>query len=346
MLKKFEVYNFKSFTNKTVFNIEKEKDIVFLEENAKNNLLKGILFIGPNASGKTNSINAIRLLLEIINKDFNLSKNVNIFNKGRMYVSYEFVFKNTNVNYKIEYDSKTKLICEELKVDENHIINTVDQSKIQLNKILENTDKNESLNLFNDYLKNSFVIDLYNSQQSESVLSYKNPKIIYTKDIVENINMFLDKYNFEFRLNNIIEPCEKEELFFERKGVDILLPFDMESIGNRTLIYLLPIIKKVIDNNGMLILDEFGSGMHNALEELLIRYFMKTSDESQMFLVSHSTNLISQNLLRPDQIVSVDYENNSSTIFKFSTEKPRSSQNLEKMYLGGVFGGLPNFNKK
>lgn len=93
----------------------------------------------------------------------------------------------------------------------------------------------------------------------------------------------------------------------------------------------------------MLLLDEFSSGFHNDLEELLIRYFMKKADEAQLIFVSHSTNLLSNRILRPDQIYSIDFGKEGSVIKRFSSEKPREAQNLEKMYLAGVFNGVPNY---
>ena len=47
--------------------------------------------------------------------------------------------------------------------------------------------------------------------------------------------------------------------------------------------------------------------------------------------------------MRPDQIYSVDFESEGSVIKRFSSEKPREAQNLEKMYLGGVFKGVPKY---
>ena len=64
----------------------------------------------------------------------------------------------------------------------------------------------------------------------------------------------------------------------------------------------------------MLLLDEFSSGFHNNLEELLVRYFMKNAGESQFIFVSHSTNLLSNSLLRPDQIYSVDFDKGGSVV--------------------------------
>ena len=41
----------------------------------------------------------------------------------------------------------------------------------------------------------------------------------------------------------------------------------------------------------------------------------------------------------------MDFDEHGSFLRKFSDEKPRGSQNLEKMYLSGVFGGLPLYGK-
>ena len=84
--------------------------------------------------------------------------------------------------------------------------------------------------------------------------------------------------------------------------------------------------------------------MHNKLEELLIKYVMKQGTNTQLFLASHSTNLLSNSLLRPDQIFAVERAVDAGTsLHRFSDEQPRVAQNLEKMYLSGVFGGLPSY---
>ena len=124
------------------------------------------------------------------------------------------------------------------------------------------------------------------------------------------------------------------------------IPFFMESYGNQVLLSILPSFLSVIKKGGILAIDEFSSGLHNKLEELLIKYFFNHSNNSQLFFVSHSTNLLTSSLLRPDQIYSVDFDKNGSFLKKFSDEKPRESQNLEKMYLSGVFGGIPLYEDK
>ena len=115
------------------------------------------------------------------------------------------------------------------------------------------------------------------------------------------------------------------------------------SYGNKILVQFLPMYLSVIRHGGMLICDEFSSGLHNDLEELLIRYFMKHAEQAQIFIVSHSTNLLSSSLFRPDQLYAVNFDQEGSNIVRFSSEQPRTAQNYEKMYLGGVFSGIPQY---
>jgi hypothetical protein len=73
---------------------------------------------------------------------------------------------------------------------------------------------------------------------------------------------------------------------------------------------------------------------------------MEKSTHSQIFFVSHSTNLLSNTILRPDQEYSVEFrQEQGSSVRRFSSEQPRSAQNIEKMYVSGVFGGLPEYRE-
>ena len=136
-------------------------------------------------------------------------------------------------------------------------------------------------------------------------------------------------------------------IFFKRNGIDVPIPFAEESLGNQNLLQILPAFLGVVEHGGMLLVDELSSGFHNDLEALLIRYFMEKSDNAQMIFVSHSTNILSNSLLRPDQEYSVEFaEGMGSTVKRFSSEQPRSAQNIEKMYVSGVFGGLPNYTEE
>ncbi len=71
---------------------------------------------------------------------------------------------------------------------------------------------------------------------------------------------------------------------------------------------------------------------------------MKKSARTQLFLVTHSTNLLDNTILRPDQEYAVEFvAGRGGQVRRFSSEQPRLAQNVEKMYLSGVFGGIPDY---
>ena len=373
MLKSYEISNFKSFKNLTKFDLKKTNYQILSDLNTKNDILKGMMFVGANASGKSNSIIAIKILLDCLlgKNDIALDSYICLFSGNPvMTLKYNFLIDNNDIEYKFSYQSVDKKINEDLILNGENIFTRdgsvanvaiteeithtdVPKNTLFLRDIYFNTKfrGNEILQKWFEFLSNSVYLDLY----AERAIQYRDIDLSLKSYIEENgadrINSFFDEYNFEQHIEydktakgNLISVESPEKMiYFKRKGIDEPIPFILESLGNRTLLQLLPAFFYCIENGGMLLLDEFSSGFHNELEELLIRYFMRKSSESQLIFVSHSTNLISNSLLRPDQIYSVDFGKNGSYIKRFSSEKPREAQNLEKMYLSGVFNGVPNY---
>ena len=133
----------------------------------------------------------------------------------------------------------------------------------------------------------------------------------------------------------------------KKNDTDVVMPLIMESTGNKVFMSIILPIYYAVKNDCMLIIDEFSSGLHNELEEALIKSFYNNSKNSQLFFTSHSTNLLDTSILRPDQIYSFRFDSKKGTLIKrFSDENPRESQNIEKMYLNGVFDGMPKYNKE
>lgn len=373
MLKSYEINNFKSFKNLTKFDLKKTNYQILSDSNTKNDILKGLMFVGANASGKSNSIIAIKFLLDCLlgKNDMALDSYICLFsNNPIMTLKYDFVIDNNDIEYKFSYQRVDKKINEDLILNGENIFTRdgsvatvtitektthtdVPKNTLFLRDIYFNTKfrGNEILQKWFEFLSNSVYLDLY----AERAIQYRDIDLSLKSYIEEQgadrINSFFDEYNFEQHIeydktskgNLISVEAPEKMIYFKRKGIDEPIPYMLESLGNRTLLQLLPAFFYCIENGGMLLLDEFSSGFHNELEELLIRYFMRKSSESQLIFVSHSTNLISNSLLRPDQIYAVDFGKDGSQIKRFSSEKPREAQNLEKMYLGGVFNGVPKY---
>lgn len=373
MLKSYEICNFKSYKNKTKIDLEKTNYQTLAATNVNGRLLKGIMFVGANASGKSNGIIAIKFLLDCLlgKSDVNMDAYICIFSGNPvMDLRYEFEIDGIDIEYNISYQRVDKIISEDLKVGGVSLfsrngsiakvsINTetsytdVPRKTLFLRDIYFNTKfrGNVVLQKWFQFLENSIYIDLYEKKLTQ----YKDIDLTL-KSYIENagtdeINHFFNEYNFEqtIEYNNkalgqtIVAESAEKMIFFKRKGIEEPVPFMMESLGNKNLLNLLPSFFHCVKNNGMLILDEFSSGFHNNLEELLLRYFMHNATNGQIMFVSHSTNLLSNSIMRPDQIYSVDFNGDGSMIKRFSSEKPREAQNLEKMYLGGVFSGIPKY---
>ncbi|HOV27721.1 MAG TPA: ATP-binding protein [Pseudobacteroides sp.] len=378
MITKLIMRNFKSFKYKTTIDFTKTNYKVLDIPNVSDiGVLKGMMFVGANASGKSNALHAIRLLLDLLfmEKEINSGLFACLFSEIPDFsLDYYFKIDDKEIRYYFEFDVKKTILSEKLYVDgkvllermgitaksyitDNENYDNLDRETLFLRTVYFNTRfaGNEILRQWFDFLQHSIYLNAFDRK----VLSYGKQDFRITKYIedkgTEQINKFFEDNNFdqyieyanEAKGEHVVIKYHKDEdkmLFFKRKGINIPIPYGEESLGNRTLLNLLPAFLFVAQHNGMLLIDEFSSGFHNELEELLVKYFMNTAKRSQMIFVSHSTNLLSTSLLRPDQIYSVEFDGQSgSSIKRFSDEQPRVAQNLEKMYLSGVFGGLPKY---
>lgn len=375
MLSRVIVKNFKSFKEETIFDYRKT-NYKLLERNTCGKLLKGVLFVGDNASGKTTAIQPLILLLQLLFKD----KEMNLFsykclfsNDKNTSLIYEFDIAGYEIEYKYVFGGNEFLeeqllvnkekwmerMGEKAKIISKNVetFYDVDTSILFLKKWYFNTkfEGNSILNEWFDFLKQSVWINAY----TRSIVTYNGENLVYKRYFekygYEEVNKFLKENKFKYSIqytrnikrNDVTYALSEDEdkmVFFEREEFDVPIPMIWESVGNKTLINILPAILYVVKNGGLLIIDEFSSGFHNKLEELIVRYVMLNSQNTQMFLVSHSTNLLSNSLLRPDQIYAVEMmENQGSILKRFSDEQPRAAQNLEKMYLSGIFGGIPEY---
>jgi AAA15 family ATPase/GTPase len=384
MLTKITLDNFRSFKNKTTVDLTKTNYTILPQNVADNGVLKGCIFVGANASGKSTIILGVKLLLDFLFSERNLNSGIFLCMFGdspRYSLSYEFLIENKTVKYSFEVDASKNMISEKLWLDDtlmlermglsarsyiaepngvNYDETDVGKDTLFLRTLYFNTKfaSNSVLSSWMDYLKRSIYINLFDKK----IISYDTTELSVARYLeksgCKSINRFFDEYNFEQNIEYdhsskggkvrfvVGEDDSKKYIFFKRKGIEVPIPFAEESLGNQNLLHILPAFLTAIQNGGMLLIDEFSSGFHNELENLLVRYFMEKSDHAQMLFVSHSTNLLSNSILRPDQEYSVEFQNKSgSSVRRFSSEQPRSAQNIEKMYVSGVFGGLPEYKE-
>lgn len=69
-----------------------------------------------------------------------------------------------------------------------------------------------------------------------------------------------------------------------------------ESQGNQVFADLLPHLIRVIENVGMLIIDEFGNSIHNKLAEKIIEFFMENVALLQIMLKRNASSATAERL--------------------------------------------------
>ena len=102
MLKSVKFSGFKIFKNETTIDLVPTKSEILREYNVCDGLLRGGLFFGSNASGKTTALNAISLLLDMLFKEF-VFQDYNICYLSKDHIAkfeYSFVIEKQEIKYK------------------------------------------------------------------------------------------------------------------------------------------------------------------------------------------------------------------------------------------------------
>ncbi|VUX40255.1 AAA family ATPase [Blautia luti] len=376
MLAKMYLTNFLSFKERTEIDLTASKYSILGKTNVyKSEILKGALFIGPNASGKSNALKGLSFIIKMIKGEgVSFNRYRCLFSDNPIItIEYEFIFESKKVEYAIEYNIQTNSISENLKIDEITVLKrTGNTGELRIGQSVTTDDQVDSETLFlrtasfntgrfpqeptlrklMDFLQNSYIVDEYNwdARVGSTITRYAE------EFGVEKINKYLTAFKYDFSMEYGSESegaglkltlgADNKMVFLKRKSFPFPNVLINESQGNQVFADLLPHLIRVIENAGMLIVDEFGNSFHNKLAEKIISFFMENAKNSQIFITSHHTNLISNSVFRPDQINLITFLNTSgSNVKRLSQFKPREAQNLEKMYLGGMFEGLPIYEE-
>ena len=376
MLAKMYLTNFLSFKERTEIDLTASKYSILGKTNVyKSEILKGALFIGPNASGKSNALKGLSFIIKMIKGEgVSFNRYRCLFSDNPIItIEYEFIFESKKVEYAIEYNIQTNSISENLKIDEITVLKrTGNTGELRIGQSITTDDQVDSETLFlrtasfntgrfpqeptlrklMDFLQNSYIVDEYNwdARVGSTITRYAE------EFGVEKINKYLTAFKYDFSMEYGSESegaglkltlgADNKMVFLKRKSFPFPNVLINESQGNQVFADLLPHLIRVIENAGMLIVDEFGNSFHNKLAEKIISFFLENAKNSQIFITSHHTNLVSNSVFRPDQINLITFLNTSgSNVKRLSQFKPREAQNLEKMYLGGMFEGLPIYEE-
>lgn len=133
-------------------------------------------------------------------------------------------------------------------------------------------------------------------------------------------------------------------------GGPMPLDLDEQSEGTRTWFRLIGPLLDALRTGSLVLFDELDASLHPTLSAELIRLFHDPATNpqgAQLVFTSHDTSLL--NHLNRDEVWLTEKTENGATrlgaLAEFAGERVRRSQNLERAYLHGRFGALPDVDR-
>ncbi|NEN75860.1 ATP-binding protein [Pelistega sp. NLN82] len=374
MLKKFSVRNYRQFNNTLEFDLS-ANNYTFNTDCTLNGLIKLALVYGKNGSGKSNLAWAMFDLVSHLtdNETSLVSDNYLSALSNDKYASFKFEFEFLDENnhkkpviYEYKKDERAKLISEKLLISDEVVVDynlnqpfsTTLMGAENLNKIINPSQNlsvikyiysNTSLDRRN--INNSIFIKfiefvnhiLYfrNVFAGQNYTGYKSGLNNIEQDIIDKDNLkdfekFLNDFELDFKLTKVKQL--NKSIIGIKLGEKILPFFDTVSTGTLSLTFFYYWWQSIKKNEiPLLFIDEFDCSYHFALSENLVKK-LKQLPKTQVILTTHNTNLLTNDLIRPDCGFVINGKEINS-LNNLTQKELREAHNLEKLYQAGHFNG-------
>lgn len=364
MLVKFAVKNYRGFENRIEWDLSKVRNYEFNKYAVKYNAIKNGIIYGPNGSGKSNFGLAIFDIVNHIGQKWKKPDyyfNFVFAGAQRQMVDFEYTFQFGDA--KIEYNySKTYqgvLKKEQLSFDGQQVFNR-NESNFELDESMFAMDASVKAGLSSNannvsivnFLLTSYPLpkehfllqlqDFVNSmlwfrclEQREFIGLESNAHLIeeyiIQKELVKDFAKFMEEVS-EQRFAFAPPRQNDKQLFCYIKGSP--MPFSLVASTGTHSLELLYFWLKHLEDAAFVFVDEFDAFYHFKLSQAVCRKLFAL--DCQVFMTSHNTQLLTNDLLRPD--CNFLLEKDEIRAFHDCTEKElREGHNIEKLYRGGTF---------
>lgn len=367
MLKKFAVKNYRGFAKRIELDLSRPNNYAFNQFAISKGIVKNGIIYGPNGIGKSNLGLAIfdieYHLAPLKSKKSDYYSNFVYAGNSKLIVDfeYEFDFDGEVVSYNYSKGFGGKLIKESLKLN-NDIVFTRDSDIAHINEnYFPNSariegqfqDNANNVSVINYLLavyplnKEHFLLKLQNfvdgmlwfasleTREFIGVETKANGSIeeyIISNGLVDDFADFLERVSgqkFEF-----VTPRKGENMLWYKVGNSKLMFCFTVSTGTRSL-ELLYFWLRHMRNTTFVFIDEFDAFYHFRLAYNICKELF--SLPCQVFMSSHNTYLMTNDLLRPDcNFILNDGEIKS--LNECTDKELRFGHNIEKLFRGKAFG--------
>lgn len=373
MLLKFAVQNFKGFSERIEWDLTHPHGYDFHTHAIRDGVVKNGIVYGPNGSGKTNFSLAIFDIVNHLSQKMGKPDYYLYFPNANHIsdpVGFEYTFRLSNhlIVYKYKKDWQGNLIEESMSVDGNDFLLRDEKSVRAEGFVLVDSIQKDFLAsehpvslisyLWSNYPlpEEHFLSQLrrfvdtmlwYKCLDRREFIGMDNARTYVEEYIVKNnliqeFSEFLDtvseqKFSFEVLETDTRNPNSHPELQvrYGDDGSHVSIPFlQIASTGTQALELLFFWMKKA-KNASFIFIDEFDAFYHFDLAFKVCKKLFAMPN-CQVFLSSHNTYLMTNDLLRPDCNF-VLCENKIKPLVDCTDKELRFAHNIEKLYRGGTF---------
>ena len=361
MLKKFSVENFKNFKEKLILDLSSPHDYAFHTDVILDNCItKGIVY-GPNGSGKSNLGLAIFDIILHLTDQQKLSTKYNHYlnlaaEKHCARFEYAFRFSGRDVLYRYQKSAGDRLIEEQLLIDGYEVLqyNFLKQegfSRLKGTEMLHLSDRSPISRV--KYIKDNAI--LAEDEVNEAIAAFL--------DFVDRMLLIVPLEGLDYQVGlesiaaGIIEGGKTKALeqFLRTQGVDYQLVeravdgrkalycafgdkeiglFQIASSGTMALAQFYHWYSRLQDVS-LVFVDDFDAFYRVALASDLVR-LLRDLRHTQVLLTTHTTDLMTNDLLRPDCYFLLK-DHQIAPISSLTDKELRQEHNLQRMYKAGAF---------
>lgn len=366
MLKRFEVENYRGFSDRLIFDLTSE-EYEFNQNLISNDIVNKAIVYGKNGIGKsTFGFALFDIVSHLTDNKISYKDNYKNLDHIDKPVSFRYVFKfgNDIVTYNYEKNDQNDLRKEKLKLNSTVLVD--------YNYFSDNISER----YVDDELKGSLNVVLPDNKLSVLKYIYRNiptnPQSPITKLIkfCENMlwyrslsdgNTYMGFTASTTLLTEIIRENDKLadfQSFLKKNGLDYDLGFESEngkytlyayynnrqnkasfmslaSTGTSALLLYFAWSIMAFSKISFLFIDEFDAFLHYESAEMIVKLLNEQSD-FQSVLTTHNTYLMQNRLTRPDCCFLMT-KNKLSCLSKATNREIQEAHNLEKMYINGAF---------
>ena len=376
MLAKFTVKNFKNFEGRFTIDLTQTKQYAFSEACVRNGIVKTGLIYGPNSIGKSNLGKAIFDIVQTVTDKtkypvlYLAYLNAKHLEEPAEF-SYEFVLKGASVRYEYRKRNSEEIQDETFFVNDEKVVErhgaefstvlqgaeTLNGNKldarisamrfIKANAVLAGNLTNEIVAAFFDFVDRMLMFWNFKANYYQGFLIggvQVDVEIIKKGKLAELVE-FLNAADVSCKLKSI-EMNGQPTLFFDFGGKSQIEFWPHASTGTQSLVHFFYWYMQMQDSAAyrpsFLYLDEFNAFFHEKTAAMIVEKLRET--QCQVLLTTHDSNLLKNELLRPDCAFNMqpEYRDTDSYVLgplSSRTQKElRQAHNIPKMFRAGAFG--------